>query len=114
MKRFSVAAVFVMLAGVATFAQGKAEDGKAAYATFKCGTCHAIGGTGGKLASSLDGVATKLKADEIKKWLTDPAAMEKDLKTKPKMFMSAAPSYKAKTLKPADIDNLAAYMATLK
>jgi len=114
MKRFLVVAVFVMFAGVAAFAQGKADDGKAAYATFKCSTCHAIGGTGGKLASSLDGVATKLKAEEIKKWLTDPAAMEKDLKTKPKMLMSGSTAFKTKALKPADVDNIAAYMATLK
>lgn len=114
MKRFSAVVMFVMFAGVAAFAQGKADDGKAAYATFKCGTCHAIGGTGGKMASSLDGVATKLKAEEIKKWLAEPAAMEAKLEKKPKMLMSASTAFKTKALKPADIDNIAAYMATLK
>ncbi len=114
MKRFSAVVMFVMFAGVAAFAQGKADDGKAAYATFKCGTCHAIGGAGGKMASSLDGIATKLKADEIKKWLTEPAAMEAKLEKKPKMLMSASTAFKTKALKPADIDNIAAYMATLK
>jgi len=112
MKRFSVVAVFVMFAGVAAFAQGKVDEGKAAYATYKCSTCHAIGGTGGKLAASLDGVATKLKAEEIKKWLTDTTAMEATLKTKPKMLMSA--NLKTKKITPAEFDALAAYLATLK
>ena len=66
------------------------------------------------MASSLDGIATKLKADEIKKWLTEPAAMEAKLEKKPKMLMSASTAFKTKALKPADIDNIAAYMATLK
>ncbi len=112
MKRFSAVAVFVMFAGVAAFAQGKVVEGKAAYATYKCSTCHAIGGTGGKLASSLDGVATKLKADEIKKWLTDPVAMEAKLDKKPKMLMSA--NLKTKKITPAEIDAMVAYLATLK
>ena len=115
MKRFFAVAVFVMFAGVAGFAQGKADDGKTAYATFKCSTCHAIAGTGGKLAKALDSAEVKaLSAADTKKWLTDPAAMEAKLDKKPKMLMSASTAFKAKSVKPADVDNLIAYLATLK
>jgi mono/diheme cytochrome c family protein len=115
MKRFAAVLVGVLLAGGVTFAAGpeqKADAGQAAYTTLKCGTCHAIKGTGGKLASALDGVGAKLSAADLKKWLTDPVAMEAKLEKKPKMLMSA--SLKNKKLTPEDIDNLVAYMATLK
>ncbi len=114
MKRFSAVVALVMFAGVGVFAQGKVDEGKAAYALHKCSTCHAIGGAGGKLASSLDGVGTKLKVADIKKWLEDPAAMEAKLDKKPKMAMSAAASFKTKKITPAEIDAMTAYLATLK
>ncbi len=113
MKRFSAVMVFVMFAGGAAFAQdAKVEAGKAAYTTYKCATCHQIKGTGGKLASALDGVATKLSAADIKKWLIDPAAMEAKLPTKPKMLMST--NLKTKKITPAEFEALEAYLATLK
>lgn len=117
MKQFAAVIACVLFAGVATFAAGpeqdkKVEAGQAAYTTLKCGTCHAIKGAGGKLASALDGVATKLSAADIKKWLVDPAAMEAKLEKKPKMLMSA--SLKTKKISPEDMEGLLAYMATLK
>ena len=90
----------------------KVAAGQKAYEAQKCGTCHAIKGQGGKLASALDGVGGKLSAADIKKWLTDPAAMEKNLKEKPKMLMSTA--MKSKKLTDADVDALTAYMMSLK
>ena len=114
MKTLAAVIVGVVLAGGAAFAQGKAADGQTAFDTLKCGTCHQVAGKGGKLAAALDGVATKLSAADIKKWLADPAAMEAKLEKKPKMLMSASTAYKTKKVTPADIDNLAAYMATLK
>lgn len=113
MKRFGAVMVFVVFAGGAAFAQdAKVEAGKAAYATYKCSTCHAIKGTGGKLASALDGVATKLPAADIKKWLTDTAAMEAKLPKKPAMLMSA--NLKTKKITVAEFEALEAYLATLK
>lgn len=112
----TVVAVFVgvMCAGGAAFAQGKAADGQTAFETLKCGTCHQVGGKGGKLASALDGVATKRSAADIKTWLIEPAKMEATLEKKPKMLMSGSSAYKAKKITSADVDNLAAYLATLK
>jgi mono/diheme cytochrome c family protein len=114
MKTFVAAVVGVLFASGAAFAQGKPADGQAAYDALKCGTCHQVAGKGGKLAAALDGVATKRSAADIKSWLTDPAKMEAKLEKKPKMLMSGSTAYKTKKITPADVDNLAAYLATLK
>ena len=114
MKRFSAVLMFVMFAGVVTFAQD-AKKGEEAFATLKCTTCHAAKGTGGKLAKALDSADTKaMSAADIKKWLTDPAAMEAKLTPKPKMLMSTSAAYKGKKVTPADVDNLVAFIASLK
>ena len=60
------------------------------------------------MASSLDGVGSKLTAAEMKMWLTDPDAMTAKLKTKPKVKM------KKVTLKDPEIDALVAYLMSLK
>jgi cytochrome c2 len=77
------------------------EKGKEAYKTAKCGMCHSIAGTGGKM-KALDGVGGKLKADEIKKWVVSPAEMNKETKKKPVKVAEA------------DLANIVAYLQTLK
>lgn len=110
----SIAAGFVIGAGAAPGAgtqadqAAKIEAGKKLYAAQKCQTCHAIGGVGSKMASSLDGVGTKLTEADIRMWLVDPDAMTAKLKAKPKVKM------KKVTLKDPEIDALVAYMASLK
>ena len=44
------------------------------YAAQKCSVCHAIAGKGSK-TSPLDGVGTKLSADDIRAWIVDPTEM---------------------------------------
>jgi mono/diheme cytochrome c family protein len=92
----------------------KVEAGKTAYTTQKCSMCHSIKGVGMKPPTGvvLDGVGTKLPAADIKKWLTDTAAMEAKLPKKPAMSMAA--SMKSKKLTDADVDALVAYMLSLK
>jgi len=85
----------------------KIAAGKVVYDAQKCSMCHMIGGKGNKM-SVLDGVGTKLKADDLKTWITEPAKMEAKLATKPKIKMKA---YK---LAPADLDSLVAYLGSLK
>jgi mono/diheme cytochrome c family protein len=103
----------IVVMGTFVAAQGaKVEAGKAAYAAQKCGTCHKVDGVGGKLASDLTGVGSKLSDGDIRKWLTKPAEEEAKLKTKPKMLMS---NYlKTHKLTDADVDALTAYMMSLK
>jgi mono/diheme cytochrome c family protein len=115
-KVLGIAIALVFFTGLTAGAQTpdpkKVAAGKAAYDTLKCSTCHAIGGVGGKLASALDGVGKKLTEADIRKWFTDPASMEAKLPKKPAMLMSTA--MKSKKLTPADVDNLTAYMLSLK
>jgi len=86
-----------------------AKRGQAVYAAQKCQGCHNIAGKGYK-ANTLDGIAKKLSADDIRAWITMPKAMatKSGSKAKPPM-----PDRYAK-LPAADIDALVAYMQTLK
>ena len=90
-------------------AQGDAKRGETVYAAQKCQVCHAIGGKGNKM-NPLDGVAGKLSADDIRKWIVSPVEMAKQAKStkKPPMLQ------KYDKLPPADVDALVAYMQTLK
>lgn len=86
-------------------------EGKKVYSAKECAKCHMIAGKGNKIGK-LDGIAGKLSEAEIRKWLTDPAEMEKNLEKKPKVKMSS--KIKQMTLKDADVDVLVAYLKTLK
>jgi len=116
MRRLGATVLGIALFGAGVFAQTpdpkKVAAGQLAYTAQKCATCHAIKGQGGKLAAALDGVGTKLKDADIRKWLTVPAEMEAKLTPKPKMPMSTF--MKTHKLTDADVDALTAYLLTLK
>lgn len=82
------------------------EAGKAVYAKNKCQTCHSVAGVGSKM-SPLDGVGSKLKPEEIREWITNPAPLIAKLKTKPKVTMKA---YK---MSDEDLNALVAYLSSL-
>ena len=82
------------------------EAGKKLYTTYNCQKCHKIGDVG-KL-SVLDGVASKLTAEEIRTWLVSPDEMTAKLKKKPKVKM------KKQEYKPGEVDAVMAYLLTLK
>ena len=114
MKRCLVLTIGILvLAGAALRAQSAAVDaGKKVYEAQKCATCHMIAGKGGTMTKlyPLDGVATKLKETDIRKWLTTPAEMEAKLEKKPAVKMSS----KKFEFKDADLNGLVAYLMTLK
>jgi mono/diheme cytochrome c family protein len=85
------------------------KKGQAVYTAQKCSLCHAIAGKGNK-ANPLDGVGAKLKADEIKAWITHPVEAAKKANSTKKPPMPA----KYGSLPAADLDALVAYMASLK
>jgi cytochrome c2 len=91
---FSVALVFSLDAAV--------DHGKEVYAAQKCSMCHSIAGVGGSL-KALDGVGSKLKADEMKKWIKTPKEMKADV------IMKAYPNLPEK-----DLNDLTSYLLTLK
>jgi mono/diheme cytochrome c family protein len=97
-----------LLASAGLASAGDAAKGKELYATNKCSMCHSLEGKGNK-KSPLDGVGTKLSADDLRKWLVTPKDMEAKLATKPKISMKSYAS-----LPKDDLDSLVAYLQTLK
>ena len=85
------------------------KRGAQVYEAQKCQVCHSIAGKGGK-ASSLNGVGAKLPAEDIRSWITNPAAMTAKSKSTAKPPMPA----KWANLPAADLDALVAYMQSLK
>ena len=109
MKNLCVLAVAAFILSTSpAWAQGAAEKGAAVYAAQKCATCHAIAGKG-QAKGPLDGVGSKLSADEIREWLVDPAAAAKKHNATRKPPMRAYAK-----LPKEDLDALVAYMASLK
>ena len=86
-----------------------AAKGEQIYTAQKCSVCHSIAGKGGK-QSPLDGVGSKLSADEIRQWIVDPIEMAKKTSSTKKPPM---PNKYAK-LPAAELDALVAYMQSLK
>ena len=84
------------------------EKGQQVYAAQKCSICHSIDGKG-NAKGPLDGVGSKLTADEIHQWIVNPAEMTKKTKAERKPPMRAYPK-----LAKEDLDALVAYMASLK
>jgi mono/diheme cytochrome c family protein len=87
--------------------QAQIERGMKAYADQKCALCHAIGGKG-NTKGPLDGVGSRLKADDIREWIINPVEMAQKTKSERK------PAMKASTASKEDVDALVAYMVSLK
>jgi mono/diheme cytochrome c family protein len=104
---FSV--VMLGIAGVApVFAQDAVATGAALFVSQKCSLCHAIDGKG-STKGPLDGVGSKLKADEIRQWLTNPAEMAAKTNATRKPVMKSFA-----TLPKEDVDALVAFLASKK
>ncbi len=85
------------------------KKGQQVYNTQKCQLCHSIAGKGAK-TGPLDGVGSKLSAEEIREWIVDPIEMAKKAKSTKKPPMPK----KYDKLPAGDIDALVAYMQSLK
>jgi mono/diheme cytochrome c family protein len=95
------------LAATAAAQDAKVTKGQQLFADQKCILCHSIAGKG-NAKGSLDGVGSKLSADEIRNWISDAKGMI--AKTKP----PRKPEMKAYALPKDDVDALVAYLTTLK
>lgn len=82
-------------------------DGAKVYAAQKCSMCHSIAGVGNKKLP-LDGVGTKLSADQIREWMVNPVEAAKKANSTAKPAMRAYPK-----MEKADLDALVAYMKSL-
>jgi mono/diheme cytochrome c family protein len=107
LRQFVLAGIGVAAIGIAPAAAQDAAKGAEVYAAQKCTMCHSIAGKGGKMA--LDGVGSKLNAADIQEWITHPADAAKKHNSTAKPPMRAYPN-----LPKADLDNLVAYMLSLK
>jgi mono/diheme cytochrome c family protein len=94
-------------AATAAAQDAKVALGEKVYAAQKCAMCHSIGDTGNK-KGPLDGVASKLTAEELHAWIVDAKGMTTKTKATRKPLMR---EYK---LPKEDVDALVAYMMTLK
>jgi mono/diheme cytochrome c family protein len=106
-----MAGVIVACLAAAPLAAQDANRGRKLYDDKDCQKCHQIAGKGNKIGK-LDGIAAKLSAEEMRRWLTNPLEMEKALTKKPKVKMSS--KIKQMNLTAADIEALVAYLQTLK
>ena len=104
---FAAAAAMPLAAAGQDAAQVK--KGEEVYTAQKCSMCHSIAGKG-KKDSPLDGVGTKLTADEIRQWIVNPTEMTAKTKSTKKPPMPA----KYGKLPKEEIDALVAYMQSLK
>ena len=95
------------LAAAAAAQDAKVTKGQQLFADQKCTLCHSVGDKGNK-KGALDGVGSKLSADEIRSWITDAKGMTAKTKATRK------PEMKAYTLPKDDVDALVAYLGSLK
>jgi mono/diheme cytochrome c family protein len=108
----AAAAAFVLASAGRASAQDAAAKGQKVYNDQKCSMCHSIAGKG-NIKGPLDNVGSKLSADEIRAWITDPAGMTAKTKAPRKPEMSTMAT-KLKAIPKEDVDALVAYLSTLK
>ena len=110
MRRIIAGAVgigFVCAATTLLSAQDKVEQGSALFTSQKCVLCHSIGAKGNK-KGPLDEVGNKLKAEDIRAWLTTPDAMREKTKA------TRTPLMKDPKLAADQVEALVAFLLTQK
>jgi mono/diheme cytochrome c family protein len=106
----AAAAVVVAFASTASAQDAKlVEKGGKVFADQKCSMCHSIAGKG-NAKGSLDDVGSKLKLEEIRQWIVEPAAMTTKTKAERKPPMPS----KYSALPKDELDSLVTYLSTLK
>ena len=101
-------ALTTVSAGAAFAQDAKVKRGMEVYTAQKCSLCHSIAGKGNQ-KGPLDGVGSKLTADEIREWIVNPAEMTKKHNATRKPPMRAYPN-----LPKEDLDALVAFLAAKK
>jgi len=78
----SLGLLAVIGVAVAASPQSSVDHGRDVYAVQKCALCHSIAGIGGKKLA-LDGVASRLKVEDMRKWIRTPKEMKPGTTMKP-------------------------------
>ena len=107
MRSMVLTAVMCLGIAAAASAQDAKAKGEQVYTAQKCSLCHSIAGKG-NAKGSLDGIGSKLSADEIRTWSVDAKGMTAKTKAtrKPEMTAYALPK--------DEVDALVAYLGSLK
>jgi cytochrome c2 len=115
-RQLAAIAGAVVLAGTVVVGQSPdPKSGRKLFVSYKCDKCHTIAGRGTKKKNGeLDDVGGKLSAADIKKWLTSTADMEAKLDNPPKGTDAMSNALKTKGIEPGEIEDLVAYLQTLK
>ena len=108
MTRIALVSVGVVLWAAGAFAQGNAANGKQLFTDNKCSVCHSIAGEGNK-KGPLDGVGAKVSANDMREWITAAPEMAAKANADRKPPMKAYGD-----LSKSDVDDLVAYLSTLK
>lgn len=108
MIRIALVSLGLCLWAGGAFAQGNAAHGKQLFTDNKCGVCHSIAGTGNK-KGPLDDVGSKMSGGDIRQWITSAPEMAAKAKADRKPPMKAY-----STLAKEEVDDLVAYLSTLK
>ena len=105
---FSAVLVAAITFGMAGIASAQVEKGKEIFTAQKCTICHAVGADGNK-KGPLDGIGSKLSADQIREWITNAPEMAAKAKADRKPAMKPVT-----TLSKEDLDALISFVASLK
>ena len=107
LRAVSVLGVALFFMATPASAQDKVQQGNALFSSQKCVMCHSVGTKGNK-KGTLDEIGGKLKADEIRAWLTNPEGMRE------KTHATRLPAMKDPKLGKDQVDALVAFLATQK
>jgi mono/diheme cytochrome c family protein len=112
MRRWTIAiGIFATLGSARMVSADEAAvvaRGKQIFTEQKCALCHSIAGVGNK-NGPMEEALGKLKADEIKKWITSPKEMGTATKATRKPPMKTFPNLSAE-----DVNALVAYLQSVK
>ena len=107
MRAFVLGMALTIGLASAAYAQGDKAKGEKVFTDQKCALCHSIGGHG-NAKGPLDDVGSKLSPAEIRQWITDAKGMTAKTKAARK------PEMKQYTLSKDQVDDLVAYLESLK
>jgi len=93
---------------VSAQSEAQIDRGQQVFAAQKCSICHSVAGQGNK-KGVLDGVGTKLSADEIRQWIVNAPEMAAKAKAERKPPMKAFAA-----LAKDELEALVAYVQSLK
>ena len=103
----AIVGFWVVLAATLATAQDKVQQGGALFASQKCVLCHSVAAKGNK-KGPLDDIGSKLKAEELRAWLTTPEAMRE------KTQATRTPAMKDPKLAKDQVDALVAFLLAQK